>query len=519
MTTKIISCICLFLVVLNAKSQLTWSENMAPIVYSHCTKCHHEGGIGPFSLMAYDDMADGAETILEAINTGFMPPWPADPNYQHFAFENVLTDEEIQNIADWIAQGKPEGNPNLAPTPPVYNDDSVLPEIDFTGQTGDYTSTATTHDEFRTFVIDANIASDKYIDAIEVLPGNPSIVHHVLIYYDPTDDCLTLDANDPGPGFSTSGTGGGLPDEVKTIAAWVPGNSPSFLPPGFAFKVEAGGNYLIEIHYPEETDGEVDNTTLNIHYSDSPTPRQVFLDPILYHFAPVLEEGFIYIPANDTVTFHESYQVPIGITLFNVSPHMHLIGRTVTSWGETSADGIIPFIHIDNWDFHWQYTYPFPSLMHVPASTVMKATAFYDNTANNPHQPNDPPQLVIGGEETSDEMMLVFFTYTLYYPGDENIVIDPALQVEDVLTPAFAMQAFPNPASEEVQLSCFSANNESVSCTLMDMNGKIVLQQNLTMKTGMNKLTLPLHNAVAGVYVLNVQGTDMIHSTRIVIDE
>jgi hypothetical protein len=499
------------------QAQVNWSEDIAPIVYEHCTKCHHYGGIGPFSLMAYTDVLNESDNVLDAVSNGIMPPWPANPDYQHFAFENVLSDAETQAIADWVAAGAPEGNPDLAPPMPVYNDASVLPNVDFTGQIGEYTSTASTNDEFRTFVIPANISVDKFIDAIEVLPSNPSIVHHVLVYYDPTTDCLQYDANDAGPGFSTTGTGGGLPPETKYLGVWVPGNSPSVLPQGFGFKVEAGGYYLVEIHFPEGSAGQADNTTINIHYSTASNPRQVFMDPILYHFTPVLEEGFIYIPANDTATFHESYTIPVGVSVFNVFPHMHLIGRTLTSWGETSSNQIIPFIDIDNWDFHWQYTYSFPSVRHVPANTTLKARAFYDNTAMNPHQPNDPPQAVYGGEETSNEMMIVFFTYAVYLPGDENIVIDEALSNSELTQPLAQFRLYPNPAEDKVTINLFTPSSKQLKCVIHDMQGREVFTQNSFFKVGMSNVDMDISALCAGLYVVTLQGDNYSQSLRIII--
>lgn len=486
-------------------AQTTWSDDVAPIIYDNCSKCHHNGGIGPFSLMSYNDMIDGGDAIIEAISTGYMPPWPANPDYQHFANENILSEVEIQTILDWVNDGNLEGNPDLAPDPPVFNSNSALPSIDFTGQTGEFASLADEEDDFRTFVIPANLSEDTFIDGIEIIPGNSAIIHHALIYFDPTDDCLAYDAADPGAGFATDGTGGGLPPQTRYLGVWVPGNSPAILPQGFGFKVESGGHYLVELHFPENTLGEVDNTTINIHYSTANDVREVFMEPILYHFWPVLEEGSIYIPANDTATFHESYNLPIDVTLFSVFPHMHLIGRTIKSWGETSDDTVIPFVEVDDWDFHWQYTYNFPQLRHVPANTELKAEAFYDNTAANPHQPNDPPQPVYGGEETSDEMMVVFFTYAYYQDGDEFIVVDPELSVPTPAVPSLAATVYPNPANDRLQLSLFSQTYTKAECSIFDARGVQISRTSLQLTAGMNSQDIEIENLENGLYTMELR--------------
>ncbi len=490
---------------LGVNAQTTWSEHIAPIVYAHCAKCHHDGGIAPFSLLTYNQALNNNTAILDAINLGYMPPWPANPEYRHFAFENVVSAEEITAIGDWISGGSVEGDPNLAPPVPVFNDDSVLPEVDFTGQTGDFASTAATHDVYRTFVIPSDFNVDTFLDGIEIIPGNPSIVHHVLIYYDPTDDCLAYDNADPGPGFTTDGTGGGLPPETKTFGVWVPGNSPVILPEGFGFRAEAGGYFLIEIHFPEGSEGETDNTTVNFHFSNDQTPREVYMDPILAHFPPVLQEPFLFIPANDTASFNELYQVNFNVSLLNVFPHMHLIGRTLRSWAETPNNQVIPLVDIDDWDFHWQYTYTYPSFVHIPAGTDIRARAFYDNTVNNPHQPNDPPQNVFGGESTSDEMMVVFFTYTGYQAGDENIVIDPSLSQNEIASDSRKFAIYPNPANDILYLNSFVNNRETLNCSIYDSYGRLVDSKTIKISSGIDKNELDTSKLTSGLYHLSIE--------------
>jgi len=495
-------------------SQITWSEHVAPIAYEHCTTCHRQGGIGPFPIETYQDAYGYMFDIADAVSDRHMPPWPADPNYRQFLHENYLTDDQIQTINDWVLAGAPEGDPALAPELPSFTTGSALPSIDLSIQTPEYASTAAFNDVYRTFVVPSNFSVDKFIDGFEVIPGNASIVHHVVVYYDPSDECLTLDANDPGPGFTTSGTGGELPADAKFLAVWAPGKNTQMLPQGFALRAEAGGHFLIEIHFPTGTAGELDQTTVNVHYTTDSTPREVWLDPILNHAPPILQAPFLYIPANQTAIFEEIYEVPIDVTLFNVMPHMHLIGRSITSWAETPSSDSIPLIHIPEWHFHWQMGYDFTSLQTLPAGSLLKASAFFDNTTNNPNNPNDPPQLVIAGEATDEEMMVVFFTYTYYLPGDENIEIVtgvPALEK----TPT-KWSVYPNPTADLLHVQSFLDRYQKVQFSIFDQTGKKWMHTQENVQGGMDTSELDVSQLPAGIYYLQVTGDELYFTTSFI---
>jgi hypothetical protein len=289
------------------------------------------------------------------------------------------------------------------------------------------------------------------------------------------------------------------------MGAWVPGNSAMILPEGFAFLAEAGGYFLVEVHYPEGTEGMTDNTTVNFQFSSDPTPREVFMDPIINHFPPILEDPFLFIPANDTATFYASYNLPVDVTLISTMPHMHLIGQSMYCWGETPTNENIPLVGIDHWDFHWQYSYSYPSLVHLPDNTDIRAYAFYDNTANNPHQPNDPPQNVFGGEATDDEMLVVFFVYTPYQNGDEDIVVDPNTQIEEGQPIDFSIGLYPNPSSSAVNLNVFAKSHGPLSGTIIDSKGKTVKQFTYPLHAGGNTFNLNLSDLNSGLYFIKCE--------------
>ena len=500
---------------IGAFAQVTWSENVAPILFEHCTKCHHEGGIGPSSFMTYDDAYNSSVGILGAITSGQMPPWPADPNYRHFVGENVLTQAEKQAIEDWIVGGAVSGDLALAPATPVYNNNTQLPSVDQTFTTPNYTSPATNNDYYRTFVIPSGFVQDGWIDGIEIIPGNADIVRHVVISYDPTGAGATLDANDPGEGFQSSG--GSLVNGAKFLAAWAPGGGPLWVPFGFAQRLEAGGDLLVEFHYPAGTLGQADQTTINLHYSDDPTPREVWYNPILNHGPGVLDQNFLYILANQTATFTETYNVTADVTLIGTFPHMHLIGRSISSWAELPNGTTEPLISVPSWDFHWQLSYNYPQLIHIPQNTNLRAEAFYDNTSANPFNPNSPPQLVTAGEATGDEMMIVFFAYTYYLPGDENIVVQPIVNTEEQQAFQQQFDVFPNPNNGTFNVQTFNQRFDKTVITITDISGKVVYESKWNIPGGMHTQSLEL-NLPKGIYVLHAEGTATHKSERFIVE-
>lgn len=501
----------------NALAQNTWSNSVGEILFNHCSRCHHEGGLGPFPIMSYQNAFDFRFEIEAAVSEGNMPPWPADPEYRHFAFENVLNDEERNAILDWIAADAPHGNEAEDPEPPTFQVGSQLPSIDLTSQIPLYTSNASDEDVYRSFVIPSGLTQDSFADMVEVIPGNTAIVHHVLVYYDPTNTSADLDAADPGPGFTSFGTAMNNQDAVL-IAGWVPGSEFMQLPFGFGALIEAGSDIVIEVHYPAGSEGQTDETLVNFHFSDAGFVRPVFMDPTLYHFPPVLQEPILHIPANETATFHEEYTVPVAITGFSVLPHMHLIGKSIVCWGETPDDQTIPIISIPEWEFHWQMSYRFPQLQLIPAGTVLKAEAFYDNTENNEENPNFPPEDVWVGEETTDEMMVIFFSYTLYLPGDEDIVIDPNLSVNESSIHEGTFSVFPNPANNMVTINSAVYSRTAAEICIYNQTGQRVACEKQILKPGLDRFTMDVSDLAPGIYIIKLTGEDLNAEQKLIIE-
>lgn len=402
-------------------AQPTWSDNVACIMYTRCTSCHNPTGIAPFSLVSYADAYGASIGILDAVSSNRMPPWPPDPGYRSFAHERSLSAAEKQTIVDWVTNGAPSGNLSNAPVPPVYTSNEVIQNPDLVISMPNYVIPPITQDLYRSFAMPTNSTVDQFITAFEVVPGNRQVVHHVLVYQDTSDIALQLDSLDPLPGFNSFG-GIGSPS-AKLIGAWVPGAEPVFYPAGMGIKLLAGANIIFQLHYPVGTSFQSDSTKVNFQLSSNPSTRTVSVVPIINHSTSLLN-GPLFIPADSVKQFNALVNIPIPITVIGISPHMHLIGNSVLSYAVTPQQDTINLINIPSWDFHWQGTYQFRQPVKIPAFSQLKAEAVYDNTVNNPFNPNIPPQDVSLGEATTDEMFLIYFYYLNYQNGDENIVVD-----------------------------------------------------------------------------------------------
>ncbi len=519
---KKIIIICYFLGFLSLpflKAQVpTYSDDIACIIYSHCTKCHHPGGIGPISLMDYTQTANYAQAILNMVEGASnkthhlsteMPPWPPDNTYQKYAYDPTLSQQEIQAIRDWVNNGTPQGNPANTPTPPSYSLQGLIQNPDFSDKIQTFTSNASNKDVYRYFAIPTNFSTVKYINEWEILPGNPEIVHHVLIFLDPTGNSLNDQANDPNPGFNQPSNSA----NYKLIGVWAPGELKFKAPNGFGYKLDPNSVIVLQIHYPAGSIGQVDSTRIQFKFS-SGSARELITQSPLNHGSNSLQNGPLFIPADSTKLFIEKFTVPnqIDLSVFAVAPHMHLIGRSIQTYGVKPNGDTINFIRINNWNFSWQGNYFFQKPIKVPKQTVLWSKAFYDNTSNNPFNPNNPPQNVTAGEATTDEMMLNFFTFTYYMQGDENIIIDTSSHGEhynycSILTHTeypstlFTQNSdviFPNPVQN---LTTVLTSNAMEKLELIDLQGRILSRWDTK---NQKSFEIDLSWLSSGCYIFNV---------------
>lgn len=423
MNSKIITFLfffCLFLQASFAQS-VNWAEDVACIVYSHCSSCHNSEGVAPFNLMSYDDAYTYRYSIKAAVTSKSMPPWPPNQDYNPMAHANVLSQDEIDLISNWVDIGAPEGDPMIAPEPPVITTNITITEPDAILEGPNFTVPPITSDLYKCFVIPTNFGEDKYVTGIEIIPGNENIVHHVVAYHDQSTTVINLDNADPTEGYSCFGDIGSF--SAKLLAAWAPGAKPQIMPEGMGTLLPDGANIVVQMHYPNGTTGESDQTKIHIKFAESgTTPRPILNEFALNHIIGINEP--LVIPPNEIRTFYNEFTFTEPVSLLSIFPHAHLICTYLRCEAELPDGTIIPIIEIPRWDFNWQGFYSMKQPIILPEGTTIRGWGTYDNTSANPNNPSNPPQEVLAGDDTNNEMLVFVMSWVNYEPGDENIVID-----------------------------------------------------------------------------------------------
>ncbi|HKK88401.1 MAG TPA: T9SS type A sorting domain-containing protein [Saprospiraceae bacterium] len=457
----------------------TWTDGISCIIYSHCSGCHNDKGIAPFPLMTYEDAFANRFSIAASVQSGSMPPFPASQKKVKYAHDNTLTDHEIDEIVDWVNNFAPFGDLSQEMDTPVFDSEFEMNNPGQVLKMPTYTVN-TDKDLYRVFVLPVNNTETKYIESIEIYPGNRDIVHHALVFKDTSDVALQLDAQDPGPGYTLFG-GTGSP-HADLFAGYVPGQGMTTYPEGFGAQLDPNSKILIQIHYPGYTYNEVDSTQVRLKFSDQPL-RNVFTIPALNH-GNSLTNGPLFIPAGEKRTFFSQFRAPLNFTVTSVLPHMHLIGSSIKAFGVTPTGDTIHLVDVPEWDFHWQKFYQFEQPVVIPAGTMIYGEASYDNTSDNPENPSNPPVDVSRGEGTNDEMMLVYFNVTPSLPGDQDIIVDTAahwahyMDCDEKLTAVTDarynnLKLFPNPVRQQLFYD-FSQVEGTFSLELLTSEGTVV---------------------------------------------
>ena len=455
----------------------TWTDGIACIIYSHCSGCHNNNGIAPFPLMSYNDVYQNRFSIAASVQSKSMPPFPATQDKRKYAHSNTLTAHEINEIVEWVNNFAPLGDANKIPAAPTYSTAYQITNPDFTARIPKYTVTSN-NDVYRVFAIPVNNASQQTIQSIEVAPGNRDMVHHALVFHDTSDVPFNLDKNDPLPGYSAFGGTGSKSSKLLTV--YTPGQGAFSFAPGFGTALLPKSYIILQIHYPGGVSGSVDSTQIRLKYA-SATLRSVSTSAVLNHNF-TLQNGPLTIPANTVKTFYSKITNNQNRTLTGIMPHMHLVGVSIKAFAVTPSADTIPLIDIPKWDFHWQYFYQFQKPIFLPSGTVLYGEATYDNTSNNPFNPNSPPKDVKQGEGTEDEMFLIYMNLSTYMAGDTNIIIDTTNHLKHDAScfattsthningsDISAVQVYPNPVSEMLYLS------EKSKCTVFSAEGRVLL--------------------------------------------
>lgn len=498
-----------------------WSTKVASIVYGNCSVCHHTGAIAPFPLMSYTDAVDNGFNMQSQVNAKKMPPWPADPNYRHYWDEKVLSDDDISAINSWVDNGMPSGDLSLAPAAPVFNGGAVMTDPDDVFKLPVYTI-PTDSDEYRSFVVHSNYTEPMYINQIDFVPGDPSTVHHAVFLFDTSEISWNKEITDTIPGYETGGFDSpSLYSE--TWGGWNPGRGLSYLPPNMAWEILPGADYVFDIHYAPGNAGKIDSSKLLLKYCTVPDSeiRRVYQQRYLIQNPPSLVDGPLKILANQVKSFHEQSIILNEKSCLGIAAHSH---QVCVSWKVYMLDvfgDTTNILYIPHWNFNWQYSYLFTQVMKIPNGAQFFGEAVFDNTSNNPDNPNNPPQNVSAGPTSADEMMNCRFWLMNYEEGDENIILDSAFYGLPTgiaeISNALSLKINPNPAADVIHFTA-DLKEHQISWTLYNLYGSVVKSSNQKgIANGIYFQTIDVSKLSAGTYLLSVQSGDQMVTEKIEI--
>jgi hypothetical protein len=432
----------------SANREVTFTRDVAPILFKKCAECHRPNDVAPFSLLTYKDARPWARAIREKVITREMPPWHADQRYGDFSNDARLSQKDIDTIVTWVDQGAPEGDPKHLPPIPKYIDGWRIGTPDqIFSMSEEYIIEPGAPDDYFVFTIPTRFKEDKWIQAAEIRPSNRRLVHHAIAHIlTPQTIARSRQGNigsgakteDEPPIFYRQGSlsrvkmdapviddgaravnGGSLfkrraSDEGSDLfsillTSYAPGKGPDVYDLGMAKKVPAGSVIVLQIHYSSFRGSldkpEKDRTSVGLIFAKEPPANRVVTLTVPNHF-------FKIPPGDDNHEVTASYIFEEDVRLINYMPHMHLRGKDM-KYEALYPDGRREtLLWVPRFNFNWQATYYLKKPISIPKGTKAIVTAHFDNSARNKYNP-DPKRAVRWGDPTYDEMMIGWMEYVV----------------------------------------------------------------------------------------------------------
>jgi peroxiredoxin len=384
----------------SAAGRITYNRHIAPLLHKHCVSCHRRGQVAPFPLTNYRQAQGWAETILEVVEEGRMPPWHASPRHGRFANDPRLAAGDKKHLAEWVKSGCPEGDPADLPSLPRFTDGWNIPEPDVVvSMPHDFTVPAEGVVEYQYFEVDPGFSEDRWVRAAEIRPGNRAVVHHCTVFLKP-----------PGDEVKAQGKLGSV-----CLAATAPGTPPLLLPDGMAKKIPAGWHLLFVLHYTPIGSVQKDRTSIGLVLADPKEVRKEAATHLLY------DDDLAIPPHAANHRVEHLWQAPADILLLAMFPHMHLRGKSFRYEAVYPSGQAEVLLEVPKYDFNWQHRYVLAEPKRLPAETLIRCVAVYDNSEDNPTNP-DPSQTVRAGKQSWDEMFNGYFEWAL---ADEDLTQPP----------------------------------------------------------------------------------------------
>ncbi len=394
-STKAAGCFIERVVAPKADGSITFSKDVSRVLQKNCQECHRPGQVAPMPLLTYEDAVAWSDSVREVVQQKRMPPWLADPHFGKFQNDRSLSDADRTTLLGWIEQGCPKGDPADLPPERQFVEGWTIGKPDAVfSMAEEYTIPADAGPKgvkYQYFIVETHFDEDRWIQAAEARPGNPAVVHHIIVY-----------VVKPGlGGLVREKTGDGIGDGFLT--AFAPGELGTVLAPGTAKRLPKGAILAFQMHYTPNGVEQKDRSSVGLVFAKEPPKVEVRTRGIAQKHL-VIPAGEANFEAKSETTFDQDAD------LLSFLPHMHLRGKDFL-YEVVYPDGKREtLLSVPHYDFSWQSTYRLEKPLHLPAGTKIECTAHYDNSKDNLNNP-DPNKTVRWGDQTWDEMMIGFVDY------------------------------------------------------------------------------------------------------------
>ena len=400
----------LLVIAVTASAQTpTFTKDVAPILNRNCVVCHRAGDIAPMSLMSYEEARPWAKSIRAQVVAGKMPPWHATEPRGTFSNDRRLTDQEKEMLVAWVDHGAPKGNPKDQPPAPKFAAGWEIgkPDVVLTMEKP-YSVPESGTIRYQYVQIPTNFTEDKWVQAIEVRPGVRGVVHHILVFcHEPEGKQALPPFASVVPKMPAAGSNGD--QRGPLIATTAPGTNAMTFPEGTALRIKAGSMLTFQIHYTANGKPAEDTSSVGLIFAKQPPQQEMrtsaFMNPMF-----TLPAGDPDKEVDSAIEFTQDTHV------YAIFPHTHVRGKD-WSYQMVYPDGRKEqVLSVPHYDFNWQTYYTFAKPLAVPKGSRLEAIAHYDNSENNPSNP-DPKVEVHWGEQTWQEMQYTGLTFTVDEKG------------------------------------------------------------------------------------------------------
>ena len=354
---------------------VTFSEDVAPILYANCVSCHRQGEAAPFPLISYEDVSTRAKLIAKVTQSRQMPPWHAARGYGEFADERGLTDAQIATIREWVAGGMPPGSAAKMPPLPKFTEGWQLGTPDLVLEMPEaFAVPAGGPDIYRNFVLPSGLLEDKWVRAVEFRPGTRQVVHHSLFHYIRGGSAAKVVSADGKPGFGGAMPAGLVPAFAPAgeLGVWAVGTTPHALPDGLAWPLPKGSDIVLQLHLHPTGKPEMERAKIGIYFASSAPARRIRELGVLGFFG--LLAGIDIPPGEKNFTIKGGLTLPADMHVLSVMAHAHYLGKEFKATATLPDGSTRPMLWIQDWDFNWQDRYFYKQPVPLPKGTRIEVT-------------------------------------------------------------------------------------------------------------------------------------------------